>query len=160
MVRFQQQLSFDKTLSVTQLTKILIDPTLIIGLLYLLAVIIDGKLYSHYIVLSILTFTISFPGSWRGAQHIKQELLSTFQQWFLIVAVLLFFGYATDYLAIFTQCVIVTWILLTPFALLTAHWLINQYLLSQHYISQVKKTAITITILSFHTYILFQLLNS
>ena len=144
MVRFQQQLSFNKALSATQLIKILIDPFLIIALLYVLAVINDGKLHSHYIVLSILTFTISFPGSWRGAQTIKQELLSTFQQWLLIVAVLLFFGYATDYLIIYTPRVILTWILITPFALLAAHWLFNQYLSSQHYIAQVKKTAIVI----------------
>ena len=144
MVRFQQQLSFNKTLSATQLIKILIDPFLIIALLYALAIINDGKLHSHYIVLSILTFTISFPGSWRGAQTIKQELLSTFQQWLLIVAVLLFFGYATDYLIIYTPRVILTWIVITPFALLAAHWFFNQYLSSQHYIAQVKKTAIVI----------------
>ena len=144
MVRFQQQLSFNKTLSATQLIKILIDPFLIIALLYTLAIINDGKLHSHYIVLSILTFTISFPGSWRGAQTIKQELLSTFQQWLLIVAVLLFFGYATDYLIIYTPRVILTWIVVTPFALLAAHWFFNQYLSSQHYIAQVKKTAIVI----------------
>ena len=144
MVRFQQQLSFNKTLSATQLIKILIDPFLIIALLYALAIINDGKLHSHYIVLSILTFTISFPGSWRGAQTIKQELLSTFQQWLLIVAVLLFFGYATDYLIIYTPRVILTWIVVTPFALLAAHWFFNQYLSSQHYIAQVKKTAIVI----------------
>ena len=144
MVRFQQQLSFNKTLSASQLIKILIDPFLIIALLYALAIINDGKLHSHYIVLSILTFTISFPGSWRGAQTIKQELLSTFQQWLLIVVVLLFFGYATDYLIIYTPRVILTWIVITPFALLAAHWFFNQYLSSQHYIAQVKKTAIVI----------------
>ena len=144
MVRFQQQLSFSKALSATQLIKILVDPFLIIALLYVLAVINDGKLHSHYIILSILTFTISFPGSWRGAQTIKQELLSTFQQWLLIVVVLLFFGYATDYLIIYSPRVIFTWILITPFALLFAHYLFNQYLSSQHYIAHVKKTAIVI----------------
>ena len=144
MVRFQQRLSFDKALSATQLVKILIDPILIIAILYLLAILNDGKLYSHYIVLSILAFTISFPGSWRGAQTIKQALFSTFQQWFLIVAVLLFFGYATNYLVIFTPRVILTWVVLTPFILLMTHWLFNRYLSSQHYIAQVKKTAIVV----------------
>lgn len=144
MLRFQQQLSFNKTLSAIQLINILIDPLLIIALLYSLVILIDGELRSHYIVLSILTFTISFPGSWRGAQNIKQELLSTFQQWFLIVGVLLFFGYATSYLNMFTSRVILTWVFITPFVLLTAHWLLNQYLSSQHYILQVKKTAIVI----------------
>ena len=144
MVRFQQQFSFNKALSIRQLIKILIDPILIIAMLYSLAIIIEGELSSHYIVLSILAFTLSFPGSWRGVQNIAQDMLVTFRQWLLIVGVLFFFGYATNYLYIFTPYVILTWVLITPFILLAAHWILSQYLSSQYYISQVKKTAIII----------------
>ena len=144
MVRFQQQLSFNKALSVRQLVKILVDPILIIAMLYSLAIIIEGELNSHYIVLSILAFTLSFPGTWRGTQSIAQDMLITFRQWFLIVGILFFFGYATSYLYIFTAHVILTWVLITPFVLLVAHWVLSQYLSSQYYISQVKKTAIII----------------
>ena len=144
MVRFQQQFSFNKALSLRHIFKILIDPILIIAILYILAILIDGELSSHYIVLSILAFTLSFPGSWRGTQSIAQDMLITFRQWFLIVGILFFFGYATSYLYIFTAHVILTWVLITPFVLLVAHWVLSQYLSSQYYISQVKKTAIII----------------
>lgn len=144
MVRFQQQFSFNKALSARQLIKILIDPTLIIVMLYGVTIAVDGKLSSHYIVLSILTFTLSFPGSWRGAQNIAQDMLVTFRQWFLIVGILFFFGYATGYLYIFTPQVILTWVLATPIVLLVTHRILGLYLSSQYYISQVKKTAIIV----------------
>ena len=144
MVRFQQQLSFNKALSTRQLIKMLIDPMLIIVMLYSMAIINEGKLASHYIVLSILAFTLSFPGSWRGTQNIAQDMIVTFRQWFLIVGILFFFGYATNYLYIFTPNVILIWVLTTPFFLLLAHWVLSQYLSSQYYISQVKRTAIII----------------
>ena len=144
MVRFQQQFSFNKALSARQLIKILIDPILIIAMLYSLVIIIEGKLSSHYILLSILAFTLSFPGSWRVAQNIAQDMLVTFRQWLLIVGILFFFGYATSYLYIFTPHVILAWVVTTPFVLLAAHWILGQYLSSQYYISQVKKTAVII----------------
>ena len=144
MVRFQQQFSFNKALNARQLIKILIDPLLIIAMLYGLAIIIEGKLSSHYILLSILAFTLSFPGSWRVAQNIAQDMLVTFRQWLLIVGILFFFGYATSYLYIFTPHVILAWVVTTPFVLLAAHWILGKYLSSQYYISQVKKTAIIV----------------
>jgi putative colanic acid biosysnthesis UDP-glucose lipid carrier transferase len=144
MVRFQQQLSFNKALTARQLIKILIDPILIIAMLYSLAIMIDGKLSSHYIVLSILAFTLSFPGSWRSAKNVTQDMLDIFRQWFLIVGILFFFGYATQYLYIFAPQVILVWVLTTPFVILLSHGLLNRYLSSRHYLARAKKTAVII----------------
>jgi putative colanic acid biosysnthesis UDP-glucose lipid carrier transferase len=144
MVRFQQQLSFNKTLNFSKLVKILIDPVLMIALLFALVIFSEGKLSSHYIVLSILVFTLSFPGSWKNASNMSKDIFSTFSQWFLIVGILLFFGYATAYLAIFSQPVILTWALATPFVLVSAHWFARQYLSSQYYLTKVKKTAVIV----------------
>jgi putative colanic acid biosynthesis UDP-glucose lipid carrier transferase len=143
-VRFQQQLSFNKTLNFSKLIRILIDPLLMIVLLFSLAISNEAKLGSHYIVLSILVFTLSFPGSWVNSNKLGKDILSTFSQWFLIVGILLFFGYATAYLYIFSQQVIMAWVFITPFVLVSAHWFARQYLSSQHYITQVKKTAVIV----------------
>jgi putative colanic acid biosysnthesis UDP-glucose lipid carrier transferase len=142
MVRFQQQLSFNKTLNLNKLIKILIDPALMIALLFGLVIFSEDKLSSHYIVLSVLVFTLSFPGSWINSNKLSKDILSTFSQWFLIVGILLFFGYATAYLSIFSQQVILVWVLITPFVLVSAHWFARQYLSSRHYLDQVKKTAV------------------
>ncbi len=144
MVRFQQQFSFNKALNFNKLIKILVDPVLMIAILFCLVMCAERKLSSHYILLSILVFTLSFPGSWVNTKSISKDTLATFSQWFLIVAILLFFGYATSYLHIFSQQVILAWVLITPVTLVAAHWSISQYLSSQHYIAQVKKTAVIV----------------
>ena len=144
MVRFQQQLSFNRTLNFSKLIRILIDPVLMIVLLFGLVISSETTLGSHYIVLSILVFTLSFPGSWVNSNKLGKDILATFSQWFLIVGILLFFGYATTYLNIFSQQIIIAWVLVTPFVLVSAHWFARQYLSSQYYISQVKKTAVIV----------------
>ena len=144
MVRFQQQLRINKTLNFNKLIKILIDPALMIALLFGMAIFSEDNLSSHYIVLSILVFTLSFPGSWVNSNKLSKDIFATFSQWFLIVGILLFFGYATSYLHIFSQQVITAWVLVTPFALVSAHLFARQYLSSQHYLAQVKKTAVIV----------------
>lgn len=144
MVKFQQQLSFNKTLNLNKLIKILIDPVLMIVLLFGLVISTEGNLGSHYIVLSILVFTLSFPGTWINSNNLSKDIFSTISQWFLIVGILLFFGYATTFLQIFSQQVIIAWVLVTPLVLVSAHWCARQYLSSQHYLAQVKKTAVIV----------------
>lgn len=141
---FQQQLSFNKALSLQKSIKILIDPVLMIMTLVMLATYFEGKLKSEYVVLSIMLFALSFPGSWVNSKSLKKEFSNTFGQWFLIVGILLFFGYATGYLSHFSQQVVFLWGLVTPIVLIISHLVASQYLSSKYYISSVKKTAVIV----------------
>jgi len=143
-MRFQQQLSFNKALNFHTLIKILIDPALIIATLFFLAIYFEDKVTSPYVVLAIMIFALSFPGSWVKAKSLFEELTNTLGQWFLIIGILLFFGYATGYLNHFMKQVILLWGVLTPLILVSCHLLVGRYLSSQHYISSVKKTAVII----------------
>ncbi|MDP2071320.1 undecaprenyl-phosphate glucose phosphotransferase [Methylotenera sp.] len=143
-MKYQQHLSFNKSLNHSLLIKMLIDPVLMIITLYFLTIYFENKLTSQYIVLSILLFALSFPGRWLNSKNFKNEFLDTFGQWFLIVGVLFFFGYATDYLNRFSHQVILFWVSLTPIILITSHLMASKYLSSKHYISRVKKTAVII----------------
>ncbi|MES2501931.1 MAG: undecaprenyl-phosphate glucose phosphotransferase [Pseudomonadota bacterium] len=124
--------------------KILVDPVLIIFMLFGLILLIEGRLSSHYIVLSIMVFALSFPGSWHNQGNIVKDMLATLSQWFLIVGILLFFGYATEYLPMFSSQVVMAWVLITPLVLVLTHWLMSQYLVSGHYLAHIKKTAIIV----------------
>lgn len=141
---FQQQLSFNKALSLHKLIKILIDPVLIISTLFSLAIYFEGSLTSEYLVLSIVLFALSFPGTWINSKNIKNEFLNTFGQWFLIAGILLFFGYVTGFLSHFSEEVILIWGLGTPIVLVVSHLIASKYLSSKSYISNVKKTAIIV----------------
>jgi putative colanic acid biosynthesis UDP-glucose lipid carrier transferase len=141
---FQQQLSFNKALSLNKLIKILIDPVLIIFTLFSLAIYFKGSLTSEYLVLSIMLFALSFPGTWVNSKKIKNDFLNTFGQWFLTVGILLFFGYVTGYLNHFTIKEILLWGLGTPIVLVVAHLIASKYLSSKYYISKVKKSAVIV----------------
>lgn len=143
-MKYQQHLSFNKSLNHSLLIKMLIDPVLMIITLYFLTIYFENKLASQYIVLSTLLFALSFPGTWLNSKNFKNECLDTFGQWFVIVGVLFFFGYATDYLNRFSHQVILFWVSLTPIILITSHLMASKYLSSKHYISSVKKTAVII----------------
>lgn len=143
-MRFTQQLSISKSLSLNQLIKILIDPVLIIVILFTLAIYDEGKLSSQYVVLSIMLFALSFPGSWTNSKSILNELKATFGQWFLVVGIILFFGYATDYLEQFSKKLIIVWVVLTPLVLIISHLLASRYLSSKHHIASVRKSAVIV----------------
>lgn len=143
-MKFQQQLSFNKSLSLHMLIKILIDPVLMIATLFVLAIYYEDKLASQYIVLSIMLFALSFPGSWENSKSFRSDVFNTLLQWFLILGLLLFFGYATGFLNHFPLQVIFSWALATPLTLILFHQLANQYLASKHYIASVKKTAVIV----------------
>ena len=140
-MKFQQQLSFNKSLSSHMLIKILIDPVLMVATLFCLAIYFENRLPSEYVVLSILLFALSFPGSWADSKSVKAEILNTLEQWLLILGVLLIFGYTTGLLDHFSQQVILLWSWVTPLVLICAHGLASRYLSSKYYIASVKKTA-------------------
>ena len=143
-MKFQQQLSFNKSLSSHMLIKILIDPVLMVATLFCLAIYFENRLPSEYVVLSILLFALSFPGSWADSKSVKAEILNTLEQWLLILGVLLIFGYTTGLLDHFSQQVILLWSWVTPLVLICAHWLASRYLSSPYYIASVKKTAVIV----------------
>ncbi len=144
VMKFQQHLSFNKSLSPHQLIRILIDPVVMVATLFCLAIYYEDKLTSQYVVLSIMLFALSFPGSWVNSKSFKAELFDTFSQWFLVLGILLFFGYATAFLDHFPEDVILMWGIITPLMLISFHLLASRYLSSKYYIASVKKTAVIV----------------
>ncbi len=144
IMKFQQHLSFNKSLSPHLLIKMLIDPVLMVMTLFCLAIYSEDQFTSKYVVLSIMLFALSFPGSWNSAKSFKAELFDTTGQWLLVLGILLFFGYTTQFLDSFTSDFILIWGVVTPIALILSHLLANQYLSSKYYIASVKKTAVIV----------------
>ena len=143
-MKFQQHLSFSKSLTPHMLIKILIDPVVMVVTLFCLAIYIENRLPSEYVVLSIMLFALSFPGSWIDSKSIKTEIWNTLEQWLLILGILLIFGYTTGLLDHFSQQFIILWGCVTPMSLVCAHGLASRYLTSQYYIASVKKTAVIV----------------
>jgi putative colanic acid biosysnthesis UDP-glucose lipid carrier transferase len=108
--------------------KRLLDPFMIWGLLILITWLYGETFTGYYLVLMIITFFISsyiyeqtnIHRAWRSGKliaYIRDTLLG----WCIIVAILLFLGYATQLSYRFSEKVILTWFISTPFALIASH---------------------------------------
>jgi putative colanic acid biosynthesis UDP-glucose lipid carrier transferase len=118
---------FRTPLSLVSLLGMLLDPLVIVAVLLLAARHWGEPLNAQYVLLALLAFSLSFPGRsllrhTRGA--IMREIVS---DWLLLASVLLFFGYASGYLSIYSRQALVTWFVATPLLLIAVHLALRQY---------------------------------
>lgn len=145
MIRLDQPtFLFSKIFNRQQFFRLFIDPLLMVLVLYAVAIFHEGELTPAYIVLSILTFAISFPGAWVIQPHLLNDIKSTLGQWSMVASILLIFGYVTRYVYDFPSTVLMDWFVITPLAMCMAHWVLTQYFLSDYYLKHAKKTAIIV----------------
>jgi putative colanic acid biosynthesis UDP-glucose lipid carrier transferase len=106
------------------LLRMMLEAVVAIGTLAATAMYFGVRIDGPYIILSLLLFSLTFPGHPpRGTSPgaIARDVLTG---WILIVGLLLMLGWATRTLGIFDERVIVTWIAVTPVAMFTAHMLV------------------------------------
>jgi putative colanic acid biosynthesis UDP-glucose lipid carrier transferase len=113
--------------------KRLLDPFLIWGLLVLIAWIYEEPFTGYYLVLMIISFFISsyiyeqtnIYRTWRNGKLLAY-ISDTFIGWGVIVAILLFVGYATRLSYRYSEQVILTWFIVTPIALIISHLIVRK----------------------------------
>jgi len=108
--------------------KRLLDPFMIWGLLIFTAWIYDESFNGYYLVLMIITFFVSsyvyeqtsIYRSWRSGKLLAY-IRDTLTGWMIIVSILIFLGYATQLSYRYSEQVMLTWFIATPFALIISH---------------------------------------
>jgi putative colanic acid biosynthesis UDP-glucose lipid carrier transferase len=101
-------------------TEALLDPLVIVFTLWAVAFLKNGGLEPHYLILSLILFSLTFPSASK-INLTSFEVVSTVMiNWVIIAGLLLLFGTATDYIALFNTEAIITWAWLTPLCVLTA----------------------------------------
>lgn len=108
--------------------KRLLDPFMIWGLLILIAWMYDETFTGYYLVLMIITFFISsyiyeqthIYRNWRNGKLLAY-IRDTLVGWGVIIAILLFLGYATKLSYQYSQQVILAWFIVTPLVLIASH---------------------------------------
>lgn len=141
-----QQLSYNKELTLQSLIKMLADPILMIATLVGLSAYFDESIDEKYYLIAMLIFAISFPGTWYKQTSLWQQFMGILADWVFIVAVVLFFGYATSYLDVFPSDMVTLWVLITPFVLLVVHMGVDSYLNSNLYRESVTRSAVIVGI--------------
>ena len=113
--------------------KRLLDPFLIWGLLVLMAWVYGEAFTGYYLLLMIITFFISsyifeqtnIYRTWRNGKLLVY-ITDTFIGWGIVVAILLFLGYATKLSYHYSEQLILTWFIVTPIALIISHLVVRK----------------------------------
>jgi len=112
----------DQLLNVIEL---LLEPLVLVVSLWVVALAIEGRIGGHDIILSLIVFSLTFPGSsrltaspWRVARDIALT-------WLAMSGLLFLFGYGSHYIDYFNRNVLLTWWWAAPLSQISAHFLLR-----------------------------------
>ncbi|MGH8820307.1 MAG: undecaprenyl-phosphate glucose phosphotransferase, partial [Rhodoferax sp.] len=98
-----------------------LGPLVLVFSLWVLALHFESTVRPAYLILSLIVFSLTFPGSSQLRLPIGRVLFNIVFQWLWVAGVLLLTGYATQYLFDFSRAVVGTWLWVAPSAQIGAH---------------------------------------
>ena len=101
----------------------LIDPLVLVMALWGVAIRIEGELTPPYLVLSVILFSLTFPGPSRLSLPIWRLVRNMFAGWVIMAGLLVFFGYASRYIKLFDPEAVILLLWLPPLCQVAAHLL-------------------------------------
>jgi putative colanic acid biosynthesis UDP-glucose lipid carrier transferase len=107
------------------LAEILLDPVVLSLSLWIVALVVEGSLGRHNIILSIIVFSLTFPGSSRLTTTPWRVVRNIAMGWLTVTALLLLFGWGSRYLEYFDPQVLLTWFWVAPLSQAGAHFLLR-----------------------------------
>ncbi|MRR49934.1 MAG: undecaprenyl-phosphate glucose phosphotransferase [Rhodocyclaceae bacterium] len=99
----------------------ILDPLIFIATLWGCGVYIEGELTPPYLILSVVIFSLTFPGTSRLTLPLWKLIRNIVFGWILMAGLLLFFGYASRYIKAFDAEAILLWLWVAPTTQLAAH---------------------------------------
>jgi putative colanic acid biosynthesis UDP-glucose lipid carrier transferase len=99
----------------------ILDPAVLALSLWLVSSGIEGHLLPPYLILGVIVFSITFPGTSRLQFSIKRLVFDVLYSWFWVGLLIFFLGFATGYIAEFSNEVLLTWLWVAPVSQIGAH---------------------------------------
>ncbi len=99
----------------------LLEPLTLVVSLWAVALAIEGRLGPQDVILSLIVFSLTFPGPSRLAMPFWRLLRYIAFGWGTIAGLLYLFGYGSRYLEYFDPDVVHTWLWVAPVSLVGAH---------------------------------------
>ena len=99
----------------------MLDPGVLVATLWGLALWFEGELAPAYLILSVIVFSITFPGTSRLQLPLRRVFTDVLFGWIWIAALLLLTGFATRYIREFSPAAITAWLWVAPTAQIGAH---------------------------------------
>ena len=98
-----------------------LDPLVLVFSLWALAYYFEDSVQPAYLILSVIVFSLTFPGTSQLRLPIWKVLFNIAFLWLWIAGLLLLTGLATEYFYKFSMAVVVNWLWVAPVALAGAH---------------------------------------
>ena len=118
---------FRTRLSIVSLIGIFLDPAIIILTLGVAAIYHDERIDAHYVVLGLIAFSLNFPGVSRLNDTRGGVIRGVCGNWLALACVLAFFGYASGYINLYPQEVLLTWFGAAPLTLVACHLALRHF---------------------------------
>ena len=118
---------FRARLSVVSLLGIFLDPVIIVLVLGAAARYHDERIDAHYVMLALIAFSLTFPGTSRLHETRGGVIREVFVNWLSLAFILLFFGYASGYLKLYPREVMIAWFVAAPLTLSAAHLALRHF---------------------------------
>ena len=103
----------------------ILDPAILAASLWIVGIHNEGGLLPPYVILSVIIFSITFPGTSRLLFPVWKVIADIFYNWIWIVSLLLFLGFATSYVTLFSESALLTWLWVAPVSQIGAHLLLR-----------------------------------
>ena len=81
----------------------------------------DEPFEGKYLILALIVFSLTFPGAVYSAGSLTGLVREVILNWFIVLVILLFFGYASGYLSLFPARMVVAWSVGVPILLALTH---------------------------------------
>jgi putative colanic acid biosynthesis UDP-glucose lipid carrier transferase len=107
------------------LIEIFLEPLSVVISLWIAALTINGRMVGHEVILSLIAFSLTFPGSSRLTMTPWRLLRHVVLSWLSLSGLLFLFGYVTRYLAYFDDDVLIAWWWAAPATQIAAHFLLR-----------------------------------
>ena len=93
-----------------------LDPMVFVLSLWALAFRFEGSIRPAYLILSVMVFSLTFPGTSKLLVPVWKMVLNIAFQWLWVAGLLLLIGFATEYIYKFPMAVVGTWLWVAPLA--------------------------------------------
>lgn len=103
----------------------LLDPMVLVLSLWIISLIILERLDPAYVILSLVVFSLTYPGSARLNSSPLRAIGQILIGWLMIFGLLYAFGYASGYLRYFDSDCLLAWLWAAPASQVGAHFLLR-----------------------------------
>lgn len=108
-----------------EVAEALMEPLALVLSLWAVAYFLEGELLPQYLLLSVILFALTFPGPARLDQPLWRVVRNIVLVWIMLAALLLFLGYASRYIRLFSDDAVLAFLWVAPAAQVGAHLVVR-----------------------------------